>query len=571
MRGFFGKKMMSLVLSTGVVVSSLAGLTACGGGGAGGNETVTLTVYSQLANYSGEQIGWSADILKEKFNVKVNIIPEGSGVYQTRMESGDLGDIVVFGSADNYKQAVTKNLLYDWESQDLLHNFGPYIEENMQDALNWNKELTKKYTDGASDALYGIGNSIATSSEDHQSFFYTWDTRWDLYKELGYPEVKNMEDMGTLLKQMQGLQKKDEAGNKTYAVSLWPDWDGDMVMYVKSTATAYYGYDELGIGVYDPTTGDYHDCLRKDGVYLEMLKWYNGLYQNGLVDPDSMTQNYDNMAEKARNGGVLFSIFNYSGSLQYNTDAHLKEGKMMYSMRPTEAQPIVYGMSTTGSDWNWCIGAQSKYPDKAMEVINYLATPEGTLTMQYGPKGECWDYDEEGNTYFTDHGKDCQNDKTGTTMGGGHEGSYHDGELQINNTIWALDSKNPESNGENYNQESWKSNVTDAQYEIQQDWRDKTGVSTLNEYFEGGKFRVMPAINYVETSKDDELKTTWKQVTGAITSGSWKAMYSKTDAEYDKVVAQMIKEADSYGYDDCLAWSQGEADQKTDLISQLKN
>lgn len=33
------------------------------------DDTVTLTVYSQLSNYEGEQIGWFADILLDKFNV----------------------------------------------------------------------------------------------------------------------------------------------------------------------------------------------------------------------------------------------------------------------------------------------------------------------------------------------------------------------------------------------------------------------------------------------------------------------------------------------------------------------
>ena len=62
------------------------------------DETVTLNVYSQLANYEGEQIGWFAQIMKDKFNVKLNIISNGDGVFDTRMESGDLGDIVLFGS-----------------------------------------------------------------------------------------------------------------------------------------------------------------------------------------------------------------------------------------------------------------------------------------------------------------------------------------------------------------------------------------------------------------------------------------------------------------------------------------
>ena len=37
-------------------------------------ETVTLDVFDQLANYSGEQIGWFGQIMLDKFNVKLNII-----------------------------------------------------------------------------------------------------------------------------------------------------------------------------------------------------------------------------------------------------------------------------------------------------------------------------------------------------------------------------------------------------------------------------------------------------------------------------------------------------------------
>ena len=47
-------------------------------------ETVTLDVYSQLSNYSGEQIGWFGQVMLDKFNVKLNIIPDADGVYAYR-------------------------------------------------------------------------------------------------------------------------------------------------------------------------------------------------------------------------------------------------------------------------------------------------------------------------------------------------------------------------------------------------------------------------------------------------------------------------------------------------------
>ena len=558
----FTSKGVSLLLSASLCVGMMSALSGCG---SKKDEVIKLDVYSQLANFSGKQTGWSADILKDKFGVELNIIPEGDGVFQTRMTSGDLGDIVVWANdSDNYPNAVKANLLLNWDDDGLLDEYGKTIKKMMPDALDKNRNLTSKITNGKSKALYGFGNNVALSSKEHQSFFYTWDVRWDLYKQLGYPKVKDMQDMHKLLKNMQKICSKDDAGNKVYALSLWPDWDDAMVMYVKATATAYYGYDELGIGLYDPKTGTYHDALEKNGPYLEMLKWYNDLYQDGLIDPDSMTQTFDQMAEKVQNGGVLFSIFNYSGSLSYNTDEHTSKGKLMYCMKPEQASPIVYGMNTQGGDRVWSIGAKTEYPEKCMEIINYLATPEGRMTMEYGPKGYTWDYDDQKHAYLTDVGMKCQKDKN-TTMGGGYKGSYHDGELQINNVTWSLDASNPDSDGDTYNKESWASYNATPSSDIEKDWRDKTGCTTINEYMEKGKYTVAPGTSFSKETQDTTLKTTWNQVTTEIKNSSWKAIYAKSDKKFDSVVASMKKSAKKYGYDKCVEWSRNQASRRKAL------
>ena len=562
MRKLFSKKLLSVLLASSMVIGSASALTGCG---SKKNEVIKLNVYSQLANFSGKQIGWSADILKKKFNVELNIIPEGDGVFETRMTSGNLGDIVVWGADnDKYPLAVKNNLLFGWEDDNVLDEYGPYIKKNMPDALKKNKELTKTITNGASDKLYGFGANVALNSKDHESFFYTWDTRWDLYKKLGYPKIKNLQDYHKMLKNMQKLCPSDDSGNKVYAVSLWPDWDDAMVMYVKAMATAYYGYDELALGLYDPTNGKYHDALEENGPYLEMLKWFNDLYQDGLIDPDSMTQTYDEMIAKVQNGGTLFSIFNYSGSLGYNTKEHTSAGKLMYCMKPEDASPIVYGMNTQGGDRVWSIGAKTEYPEKCMGIINYLATPEGRMTMEYGPKGYTWDYDDQKHAYLTDVGMKCQKDKN-TTMGGGYKGSYHDGELQINNVTWSLDASNPDSDGETYNKESWASYNATPSSDIEKDWRDKTGCTTINEYMEKGKYTVAPGTSFSKETQDTTLKTTWNQVTTEIKNSSWKAIYAKSDKKFDSVVASMKKSAKKYGYDKCVEWSRNQASRRKAL------
>ena len=53
-----------------------------------------------------------------------------------------------------------------------------------------------------------------------------------------------------------------------------------------------------------------------------------------------------------------------------------------------------------------------------MAIINWLATPEGRMTLEYGPKDVCWYYDENGKTCFTDLGRAAKLDmKTEMTDG----------------------------------------------------------------------------------------------------------------------------------------------------------
>ena len=151
MRKLFSKKLLSVLLASSMVIGSASALTGCG---SKKNEVIKLNVYSQLANFSGKQIGWSADILKKKFNVELNIIPEGVGVFETRMTSGNLGDIVVWGADnDKYPLAVKNNLLFGWEDDNVLDEYGPYIKKNMPDALKKADEVLQQAVQGITDLI----------------------------------------------------------------------------------------------------------------------------------------------------------------------------------------------------------------------------------------------------------------------------------------------------------------------------------------------------------------------------------------------------------------------------------
>ena len=567
------------------------------------DETIKLEIYSQLANYNGLQTGWSAALLKDLFNVEVVIIPDMDGTYETRMESGNLGDLVVWGdNGADYKQAVAKGMLLNWdelydEEHSYVELYAPYVAANYGDALATNRSISG---DGN---CYGFGFNVALERGSHQSFMYSWDLRWDLYKQLGYPEIKNLDDLIEVFKQMKEICPTDEMGNEAYAASLWPDWDGNMVMYVKAMATAYYGYDELGFGLYNPLNGEYYDCLGmfdpatgaalaqpdNDTPYIEMLKFFNKLYREGLLDPNSMTQTYDEMSTKVKNGGVYWGIFNYASSAAFNTQEHLEAGKMMYARVPDDANPIVYGMSTLGGNRVWSIGAYTAYPELCMAIMDFLSTPEGSMTMWYGPRGLTWDYNEDGGMYFTELGKktstDSKYDMNGIVWTSPYtgkqytlSGTMNDGFLQINNQTLTRDMVNPDGKlGEPFNKDYWVSEQTAATYEIQEDWRawaaanvaSDTTISLADQYFEAiHKYTVMPDLPYAEDPKSDELKVKWDQCAKAITTNSWRAIFAKADGEFNMHLMNMRNQCKAYGYAECDAWVRGEAAKKWQLTQE---
>ena len=539
-------------------------------------KTIQLEVYSQLANYSGVQTGWGATLMKDLFNVELVIVPDMDGTYDTRMINGKLGDIVVWGSnGEDYKQAVSAGMLLNWEDFDLGATYAPYVMENYGAALETNRLVSG---DGN---LYGFGMDVALQEGAHKSFMYSWDLRWDLYAQLGYPEIKDLDGLIEVFKQMKEICPTDDQGNTAYAASLWPDWDGSMVMYVKALGTAYYGYDELGLGLFDPNTGEYYDALMDNGPYIEMLKFFNKLYRAGLLDPDSMTQTYDQMATKVKNGGVYWGIFNYASSMVYNTTEHLEAGKMMYSRVPDEACPIVYGLSNVGGNRIWSVGANTEYPELCLAILDYLATPEGSMNMWYGPRGLTWDYDENGGMYFTELGKktsaDSKYDLNGVEWTSPYtgktytlSGNFNDGCIQANNTTLARDMINPDGNGtEAFNKDTWVSEQTAASYAIQEDWRNWSGVSLADQYFEKiGKYTVAPDVPYSESVRDDALKVKWDKVTKAIVDNSWLAIYAKADGEFNMHINNMKRQCNAYGYAECIEWSRGEAAVKYQLAQE---
>lgn len=86
-----------------------------GGDSAAAGDLLSIEIYDVAANYQGVQGGWFDKVVKDRFNMEMNIIaPQvaGDAVFQTRASSGNLGDILVLERAD-FADCVEAGLVKD--------------------------------------------------------------------------------------------------------------------------------------------------------------------------------------------------------------------------------------------------------------------------------------------------------------------------------------------------------------------------------------------------------------------------------------------------------------------------
>lgn len=93
------KKTKRLLATAMAMVISITGLNGCTGRqeSASYEQPIVVDVFDGLANYQGIQSGWFAKLIKDKFNMELNIIAPnvaggGSTLFEIRSAAGNLGD-----------------------------------------------------------------------------------------------------------------------------------------------------------------------------------------------------------------------------------------------------------------------------------------------------------------------------------------------------------------------------------------------------------------------------------------------------------------------------------------------
>lgn len=503
------------------------------------DDVVRLQILDMPANQSGVITGWFMDYIKDQVGVELDFLPtgdQGEQKLQALMASGELPDIVVFKDDKQVINAVAGDMLLAYDDyKDLV----PNLYNNAATSLQY-------YADNMSNGqgkAYAVGVELKNAVEQSGNNGGL-SVRYDVYKEIGSPKADKMEDWLPIIQKMQEAYPTNDDGQKVYGISLFGDWDRSYMtlgMFFSPYVGANIG-NEATLAQVDYTDNEKISSILEDGTgYMRFLNFMFQANQMGLVDPDSMTQRFSDYTQKATDGRILFGIGDWGTTF---TKEQQEKGEGFRYIATENEKILLSPIQETGKGWSVSVSKATKYPEKAMALVNLLYDYETAMTEQNGLRGQAWDLDENNQPYITEEG---YKDWVANADQMGKEKGY--------NVFRAF-------TGESINKDIgcpisyayWKKpDYAPADTKLVADWKADYGFDSVLEYeYSNGNVIVR---NFVpQPTLNDEMEQISARVGDVIKTYSWKMIFAKDQAEYDSLCQEMRQKADDLGINDFVDW-----------------
>ena len=551
---------MTMVLGLAGCGAASAGSTAGSEGGSTaqeGSAAKTITLYPYNAGLqSGPVTGWLGDYLLEK-GIILEVIPYSEEKTQAMLASGSLPDIVVFNSATNAKAALEAGMLLPLDDyQDQL----PHVMEN--DILKAGLDYAREYygtEDGELSILpFGVGKNTLYAAADTDR--YAIKLNYQLYEQIGAPEFEKLEDVIPILKEMQQAYPQNEEGMNVYAMNLFSDFDTTHffnMMSIYSILGYHWNYLPYGIE-YEIETGTPYSIFREDSVYRRGARFMYELNQQGLLDPDSLTQERATADKKVSSKA---SVAGWAGVPGWAGKGYLPVP--FDEFKPSLVTEEPYGK--VGS----AISANAENVDTCLKFVDMLADYDALLTLYNGPQGDRWDI-KDGKLVMTDKFKEYLEAGGGTyVLENGEEYSLFNIVSYIPNMGNTI-----EKYGEPFPMTLWTEYV-DRQYETEdaQARSARYGYKYLKDLLEAeNKMTAVMDTSFVPflTPDSDDMKLTLAALKDVIVPSTWELIYAKDDAEFEQIWSRMKQNAEALGLEDVISYKVEDIAQAKETAKQIK-
>ncbi|MDD4849691.1 MAG: extracellular solute-binding protein [Gemmiger sp.] len=393
------KNVLNRAIATGLTLA--LALTGCGAGGAAGSaaaspatdassaasattetpaEPITLTFFDK--NIGAEFTDPVAEEITKRTGVKIEIQqPTGNPEEKLALmlSGGDLPDIVLMDRrSDIVNKYIAAGALLPLN--DLIDQYGPDIQTMYGDVLN-----KSRYMDGQN---YYLNNWYGLDPDPDRGI----NMRLDILKELGYGDKVESGEPFTQSEFVELLKKFQEKypeinGQPTTPFTI----NGEYMETVMSTFRGMYGMKNY----YEDADHNISLSVR-DPQYLNMVKFINSLYRDGLLDREWAVNKTDMFEQKLASGTVFAcngGMPNTANGL-FITDEGADTDKQFYMFKVVadgvDPDKTTYSpRSSLGWD---AIGitATNKHPEETIKFLNFLASEEGQYLLMWGVEGTNW-------------------------------------------------------------------------------------------------------------------------------------------------------------------------------------
>ena len=553
------RKLLALLLTATMLVS----MCAFGPAMAEEKPLMTIDIYDEAANYHGIQTGWFGKVIKDRFNLELNIIaPQvaGSSIYATRAAEGNLGDLIIMDK-NTFKECVGAGLIKDiGDKLPELENLKPY--KLQIDTFNTNL--------GAAEGVYyGIPDQMTDTSPvslTAEMVYSSPQVRWDLYKAAGSPKVENLDGLLDLLAKIHEIHPTNDAGDPAYPISLWPDWDNNDNMSGPANVvqlTTWYGDKVKGSAILKPDN-TFTKITDKTAGYYMITKFINKAYQMGLVDPESFEQDWNSVCSKISAGQIDLIWYNWEIGF-WNSQERMNNGTA-FQVIPLE-DGLFYGDADSyyGSTRAWGVGSKvegEKY-DRVMELIDWLASPEGLAFQHCGIEGFTYEVNEKGKYNQINDNALMDNLPVPEEFGGG---GYQDGNNAINQWLCASICTNP-ATGETYDVKFWETYIEKNMTEMKREWMAHFDAENSVDWMKkNGKLLASPNVSVALAVDTNDITLIRNDINKVLCKYTWQMFAAETDEDFEALWDKMDKEMEGLDYNtlyefDCAKW-QVEVDAK---------
>lgn len=539
--------MMALIMTLTAMFGSVSALAESGA--IDHSTPMTIELYDVAANYQGITTGWFAKIIKDKFNLELNIIApqvsgDGAALYQTRCSSGNLGDIVILDNSDMI-DCIQSGLIKDISAE--IWNW-PNLADYQNQISTFNGMI-----EGSNGGIYALPCGMTNTSPDSSSsanVFAQPQMPWDLYTELGRPEIKDLDGLLDVLEAMMKLRPTNADGDSVYPITMWADWDGNQLANIGELCY-WYGCEINGSLTLD-VDGNMKELVAEDGVYKKIAKFFFDAKQRGLVDPDSGTQDWNTVCSKMMAGRVLLLWSSWMTGF-YNNDERNENGENYKYIPVGDMMAFMTSDSYYGGSRAWGVGSQvsdEKYA-RIMEFLDWYASPESILYQAGLIEGFNYEADENGKYILTRPDAMVNNETVPEAFGGG---GLNDGSNKINQWIVSGSSINP-ANGERYSSSYWSSVVNKEKKRTDREWCELYGAENPMECMQKmNQVKVVANVNLVLAQDSTDMALIRSECGNIVCEYSWKMVFAEDEAAFEALWSEMKTKLNDYGWQDLVAF-----------------